>query len=779
MKPESRNPKLETPCPADVRSGRAFSLQPLAFSLCVLLAVVTLWVYLPVWRHGYVSYDDPVYVTGNRHVQGGLSWAGVKWAFGTGYAGNWHPVTWLSHMLDRELFGPGPMGPHGVNVGLHVVNTLLVFLVLQRLTGSLWRSAVVAALFALHPLHVESVAWVAERKDVLSGMFFLLSVLAYTSYVSHKAERSLRYYLLSLFFFGLGLMSKPMLVTLPLVLLLLDYWPLRRFTIYDLRFTIWPLIREKVPFLVFSVVSCVITYLAQKQGGAVQSLASYSLGERLGNAAIAYARYLGKTFWPVDLAVPYPHPGQWPVVEVLMAAVVGMGLCLLGVWFGRRLPFIVTGWYWYVGMLVPVIGLVQVGDQAMADRYTYLPLIGVFVVVAWGAGEMGARWRWAGLAAGAVGVLVLVACGVQTRAQLRYWHGDESLFGHAVAVTERNYVAHNNLGNALLEGGRAEEAIVHFRRALEIKPDYADAHINLGNAFLKKGQADQALARFRAALTIQPASAEAHYNLGSCLLQAKQVDAAIVHFREAIAVNPDHVMARNNLGNALIEKGQLDEAILQYRAALALRPDFVVARHNLGSLLLQRGQTNEAIAHFRKVVELQPASANAHNNLGWMLRLAGRLDEAEAQLQQALKFRPDYPEAHYNLAKTLLLKGQAREAVAHLRTALNLQPEDPQNLSGLAWVLATWPDASVRNGAEALELAQKAGRITGGPNPVILQTLAAAHAENGQFEEAARVARLARQLADAQPNAVLAEELQWQIELYESGAPFRETLQSR
>jgi protein O-mannosyl-transferase len=811
MKSESQMPNQQDPNPPEVRSDQAFSLQPLAFSLCLLLVLVTLLVYLPAWRHQFLRFDDADYVTDNGMVQSGLTWAGAKWAFTTFHSSNWHPLTWLSHMLDATLFGPGPTGPHGANVLLHVANTVLLFLLLGRLTQAVWRSALVAALFALHPLHVESVAWVAERKDLLSGMFFLLSVLAYTSYVSyvsHKAERSLRFYLLSLFFFALGLLSKPMLVTLPLVLLLLDYWPLRRFTIYDLRFTIWPLIREKVPFLVLSIVSCVITYQAQQQGGAVRSLASFPLDERIGNAAVAYARYLGKVFWPVDLAVFYPHPGQWPPGLVLLAAALLAGLCLLVLRYGRRFPYAVTGWFWFLGMLIPVIGLVQVSNQSMADRYTYLPSIGLFIVLAWGAGELVDCRRRAKALAGIAAGLVVVACAVQTRGQLRYWRDGESLFRHALAVTGRNFVAHNNLGNVLLDQGHVDEAIAHYQRALEIQPRYADAGNNLGSALLEKGQVDEAIAWYQKALELQPDYALAHNNLGNALLRKGQVDEAIAQYCKTLALQPDYASAWNNLATALRKKGQLDEAIIHYRKALELnpcharghnnlgdvllqmgrpdeamahfkmavkiQPDFADARHNLGVTLMQRGRVDEAAVQFQKVVELKPGDAEARNNLGWCLMQTGRVDEGIAQFQKALEIQPGFAEAHSNLGFGLLQNGRVREAMAHLQTAVTVQPDNARTLSGLAWVLATCPDASVRNGTKAVELAERANQLAGGQDPLILRSLAAACAEAGRIAEAVTTARRALQLAEARSDTMLADMLRSEMKLYQAGSPFRD-----
>jgi len=811
MKPETQNPNPEAQGSPDARSDRAFSLQPLAFSLCLLLALVTLLVYLPVRQHSFLRFDDADYVTDNGMVQSGLTWAGIKWAFTTFHSCNWHPLTWLSHMLDVQLFGAGPAGPHLVNVLFHAANTVLLFVLLRRLTGALWRSALVAALFALHPLHVESVAWVAERKDVLSGFFFLLTLLAYAHYVERskvQSPRSKVFYWLVWLGFALGLMSKPMLVTLPLVLLLLDYWPVQRFN----GSTVQRLFLEKIPFFLLSAMSCAVTFVAQKQGGAVRSLTSFSVGERVGNALASYAQYLVKMFWPVDLAIFYPHPGQWPAAQVVLAAILIAGSCLVIVWFARRLPFAVTGWFWFLGMLIPTIGLVQVSNQSMADRYTYLPSIGVFIILAWGAGEAFVRWRLPKAVIGIATGLVLIACAVRTGDQLRYWRDGERLFRHALAVTDRNFVAENNLGNVLLDKGQVDEAMTHYQKALELQPRYADACNNLGSALLEKNRVDEAITCYQKALELQPDYALAHNNLGNALLRKGQVDEAIAHYQKSLAIQPDyanawnnlgtafrqkghldeaitdyckalkihpnHAQAHNNLGDVLLQKGQVDEAIAHFQMAVKIKPDFAEAHHNLGIILLQKGQTAAATTHFQKVVELKPDDAEAHNNLGWCLVQTGRDGEGIDHFQRALEIRPDFAEARSNLGFVLLQKGRVREAMTHIQMAVTLQPDNARTLSGLAWVLATCSEASVRDGARAMELAQRANRLTGGQDPMALRALAAADAETGQFAEALSAARRAVQLAEAQSNTELAGMLRFEMQLYQAGAPVRESMES-
>jgi tetratricopeptide (TPR) repeat protein len=743
--------------------------------ICPLLVLLTLLVYLPVRHYPFVSYDDPVYVVDNRHVQAGVTAAGVQWAFTTGHAGNWHPVTWLSHMLDVQWFGAGASGPHLVNLFLHLANTVLLFIVLRRLTGALWRSAFVAALFALHPLHVESVAWIAERKDVLSGFLFLLTLWAYARYAQKRSRAD---YGVALLFFALGLMSKPMLVTLPFVLLLLDCWPLgrSRSTTGEGNGTLaWSdLIREKIPFFLLSAISCVVTFLVQSKGGAVQSLDRFTTGERIANAFVSYPRYLGKIFWPADLAVLYPHPGHWPAAQIALAVVLVVSLCVGAFWLGRRWPFVATGWFWFFGMLIPTIGLIQVGDQAMADRYTYLPAIGGFILLTWGAGEALMRYRCSKIAIAVAAGVVVAACAVGTRVQLSHWRDSESLFRHALAVTQKNFLAHNNLGNALLERHEVDEAIAQFQLSLKIKPDYANAQVNLGNALFEQGKLDEAIAQFETALRTQPDFAEAHYNLANVLLKKGETENAILHYGQASELDPDHVMAQNNLANALFQKGQWDDAIVRYRGALAIWPDFVMAHHNLGLALLQRQQTDEAVMHFRKIVELQPDSANVRNNLGWMLHQAGQFDEAVVHYREALAMQPDYAEAHDNLARTLVQRGEIQDALTHFRSAVKLQPNDPQNLSDLAWVLATWPDTPIRNGPEALELARRADQLSQSGNPAVLRTLAAALAETTQFAEAATIVQRALPLAESQSNAALIGTLRSQLKLYEARSPFRE-----
>jgi len=679
--------------------------------LCLVLALLTLAVFLPVAWQGFVNYDDSDYVTENTHVQSGLKWDNVVWAFTTGHASNWHPLTWVSHMLDCQLFGLKAGAHHLVSVGFHIANTLLLFLLLRRMTGAEWRSVLVAGLFALHPLHVESVVWASERKDVLSAFFFMLTLLAYVHYVGKSsligdrttdhAPRNARfafgYYLLALCFFTLGLMSKPMLVTLPFVLLLLDYWPLQRFSfspphysdtpsLHPARASAFRLLLEKVPFFVLAAASSVVTFIVQRKGGAVST--SLTLGERIANALVSYVRYIGKTFWPADLSVLYPHPGHWPAWQVISAGVLLMAMTAAVILLSRKKPYLAVGWLWFCGTLVPVIGLVQVGVQSMADRYTYLPLIGISIMLVWGLGELIPRerpWRFKALAVG--GGLSLAICAVLTERQIRFWRNSESLFTHAVQVTRNNYLAYNNLGFYLNGQGRTAEAMENYRMSLKINPAYEDALNNLGYALAAQKKFLEAIPLYEAALRSRPNHAEVHNNLGNALSEVGRIDEAIQHYLIALQEKPTYADAHNNLGIALAMKGKLDEAIPHFRAAIRYKPDYASAHSNLGNAFAVQHKLAEAIEEYKTALRLKPEDPQAHNNLGNALSEQGKLEEAMKHYREALQLNADNPEAHFNLAMALLRQGKRDESMAHLKEALRLKPdysEAQQQLNALA-----------------------------------------------------------------------------------------------
>jgi protein O-mannosyl-transferase len=675
--------------------------------ICGGLLLVTLAVYWPAFSCDFVNYDDLGYVTENSHIQAGLNWATVKWAFTAGYESNWHPLTWLSHTLDYQLYGPKPAGHHLTNLLFHLANTLLLFGVLRRMTGAMWSSAFVAALFACHPSHVESVAWVSERKDVLSAFFWLLTMFAYARYAEMskvQGPRSKVFYSLALLCFALGLMCKPMLVTLPFVLLLLDYWPLGR--ICDLRFTIYEpsnlkgtpstnapsvlrplpdkskskivyrkLLWEKVPFLLLAIASSVVTYIVQRKGGAVST--SISLGARMANALVSYLRYVGKLLWPENLSVLYPHPGSWPLGLVIGAAVFIAAMSAGVIWSRRRQPYLLVGWFWFLGTLVPVIGLVQVGVQSMADRYTYVPAIGIFVMLAWGVPPLLDRFpqrRW--LLGGAGGV-VLSGCLIVTSLQVGYWKNSETLFRRAVTVTKNNYLAYNNLGFYLSNQGKAEEAMTNYQKSLEINPNYEDAQNNLGHALARKGRLDEAILHYELALRIKPGLAEAHNNLGNALGDQGKLDEAISHYLTALQIDPENENALNNLGIARAMQGRSDEAWKLLTEATRLKPSDAGAHGNLGTLLASQNKLDEAAKQFQIALQLSPDDPKSQNNLGNVLSELGRLDEAKAHYLAALKLNAENPEANYNLGLVLLRQGKREEAVSHFTEALRLRPNYP------------------------------------------------------------------------------------------------------
>ncbi len=734
-------------------------------AVCLVLAAITFAVFGQTLTHGFAYYDDNDYVYENPVVARGLTRQGIVWAFTGVHAYNWHPLTWLSHMLDCQLYGLHPGGHHLTNVLLHIATVIALFLVLRQMTGALWRSAFVAAVFAIHPLRVESVAWVAERKDVLSGLFFMLTIGAYVGYA--RRPWSWGRYGLVMVLFAMGLMSKPMLVTLPLVLLLLDYWPLQRVEPRKLS----GLVLEKLPLLALSAASCVATVLAQNR--VLQSTELLSLPLRFANALVTCIVYLGQMAWPAGLTVFYPFPlNGLPPWEVVLAGTLLAGLSGFAFRQRRTQPWILVGWLWYLVMLLPVVGIIQVGDQAHADRYTYLPQIGIYVAVTWLAAEWGAkqqagRMAIGGLMAAVVGVLMVCA-----GKQAAYWKNGESLWTHALACTTDNYVAHFNLGNVLRQEGKMDEAIPHYQKAVQIRPDYSQAHNNLGKALLLKGKVDEAISHLQQALQIRSDYPETRVNLGEALFRKGKVDEAIVQYQIALQINPGYADGYFGLGIAFLQEGRVDEAIGPFQRVLQINPNNADAHANLGNILMQKGEVDEAITHFEKALQIRPNYAQAHNNLGNILMQKGEVDEAISRFQKAVQIRPNYAQAHNNLGNAFLQKGNMTEAIAHFQQVLQIEPNNPQVQSNLAWLLATGPEASLRNGKQAVELAERANQLTSGGNPFILCSLAAAYAEVGRFSEAVATAQRALQLAEAQSNARLAGALQVEMKLYQAGSPF-------
>jgi len=592
--------------------SRSFMSTKMRFlMICIVLTIAILIAFWQVTQCDFTNYDDPAYITENDHIQNGLTMAGIRWAFTTDYAENWHPLTWLSHMLDVQLFGLRPRWHHLTNLLFHLANTLLLFFVLNRMTNALWKSAFVAALFALHPLHVESVAWVAERKDVLSAFFWMLTLGAYGYYVERpKVQR----YLLVVVFFVLGLMSKPMLVTLPFVLLLLDYWPLRRLEQttsveqkgksgkkrpagHDMKADKpadyqpqWAVIRprlwEKIPLIALAALSSIVTFLVQQKGGAVASFEAIPVGVRIANAVVSYVAYIGQMIWPHDLAVLYPHPVLLPPWQVFGSAILLIAVTITAIWHARRNPHMAVGWLWYAGTLVPVIGIVQVGLQARADRYTYLPQIGLFIMAAWGVSDLSKNWRHRKEVLFAASSVILLCLCIVTRTQVRYWQNSITLFGHALQVTENNYTAYYNRGTALAKRGDYQQAIGDYDKVIEINPTYKEAYNNRGNAYASLGNYRQ----------------------------------AIENYDKALEINPKHITAYNNRGNAYLLLGNNRQAIGNYDKALKIDPNYAEAYYNRGHAYANLGNDKQALEDWKTAARLGYISAQNRlksRGIGW------------------------------------------------------------------------------------------------------------------------------------------------------------------
>jgi tetratricopeptide (TPR) repeat protein len=603
------------------------------YAVAFVLLVMVIAVFWQVRDHSFIGFDDPRYIIDNPYVRAGLTKESVSWAFTTFHASNWHPLTWMSHMLDVELFGLDAGWHHRVNVLFHLANTLLLFLVFRRMTEGVWQSAFVAALFAVHPLHVESVAWVSERKDVLSTLFWFLTMGAYLRYARKPGVRR---YLLVAFCFSMGLMCKPILVTLPFVLFLLDWWPLRRFDggPSPLR-EASRLLTEKIPLLVLSAASSAVTYMAQSHGGAVNPQEYVSVGMRISNAAVSYAVYLRKTVWPASLAVFYPHPvsvgAKIPVWHTAGAVLLLGAVSFLALREGRRRPFIAVGWLWFLGTLVPVIGLVPVGAQALADRYTYVPLIGIFMAVAWGIPDGLRGWRFRKPVMGVSAGVLLASLSMAAWVQTGYWRDSISLFTRAIRVTEKNWLASYNLAVAYDETGQTRQAVTHFREALGIRPYDYQAWSRLGKAYGKLGEYRQAIASYEEAVRFKKDDADAWSGLGAAYLYLGRPGEAIPYFREAVGIRPDFVKAWSDLGVAYLELGEYRQAITRFREALRFDLDQAPIWSNLGSAYLEAGRPDQAIPCFREALRIKPDHANALYNLGLAYsRLGQRKEMMEA-----------------------------------------------------------------------------------------------------------------------------------------------------
>ncbi|MBN1765467.1 MAG: tetratricopeptide repeat protein [Sedimentisphaerales bacterium] len=750
-------------------------------AICVVLVLTSCVAYEQVRLNEFVDYDDNLYVTENPQVRSGFTRESVTWAFSNWRFTTWHPVTWLSHMLDYELFGLNPAGHHLMSLGFHIVNTLLLFYLLTTLTGSVWPSALVAALFALHPQHVESVAWASERKDVLSGFFWILTLIVYVGYVRRRGI--VRYSGMVLLFI-LGLMAKPMLVTLPFVMLLLDYWPLgrlrrRRPEVPDTsesvtseagsgRVSMVSVIMEKVPLFILTAIFCVVTYLAQQKDEAMVDLGWLSGGYRIGNALVSYVSYLIKIVYPAGLAVLYPHPADslpiWkPIVSLLVLLLIS-GVVLYG-GRGRRCPALVTGWLWYLGTLVPVIGLVQVGVQAYADRYAYLPGIGVFIMIAWGGKALLGQWRYRQTVFAVFTAVIMILMLVGTRRQVGYWHDSDALFEHTLAVTKDNYVIHNNYGYYLSEQGRNDLAVYHFQEAVRIKPNYTNALNNLATVLKDQGNIEGAIETWYEVLKLAPDHASAHSNLGLTLAQKGRIDEAILHFKTALSIKPDwrsHLV----LGLIYYQTGNYEAAIQQYNQSQQLKPDSPEVCFHLALAYTDQGNYERAVHYYQEAIRIQPDYFNAHNNLGNIYRGMGNHAEAVKHYYAALQIMPDYALVRLNLADTLYAMGNVKDAITQYYQVLESDPDQIEALTRLAWILATARDTSLRQPAESERLAQRLYQQTGDSAPETLNVLLTAYAEAGHMEQARETAEKAINLARSRGDVQFVQKIENMMKYY-------------
>jgi tetratricopeptide (TPR) repeat protein len=688
------------------------------------LALLTSACYGPMLGHEFINIDDRQYITGNPQVTSGLTWNNILWAFRSGYAANWHPLTWISHMADCQLYGLSAGGHHLTNLLLHSLNTGLVFLALASATRRLWPAALVAALFGWHPLHVESVAWAAERKDVLSTFFWLLTLLTYLKYVRAEGAGEVRqgrsaksrfrsrtlWYSLTLFFFACGLMSKPMVVTLPFVLLLLDFWPIGRCRISNLTETFSNnihLVVEKLPFFALTVISSIITFVVQDRGGATASLQNISLPLRLENSLIAYSGYVGKALWPAKLTVLYPYVDNPLLSQLLAGLMLLIGTTVLCLIFARRYPFLAVGWLWFIGTLVPVIGLVQVGSQAMADRYMYIPSIGIFMAIVWGGVTWWERSGGNKLVLGAVGVAILVLCAGLTSVQLRYWKNSLLLARHGVEVLPNNYLAYDALTKALDDSGRFDEALAASRKSVELEPNFPEGQYNLAALLGREGKYAEAAFHYEIALKRDPKCDNAAHGLGNSYFKLGRLDDAIVQLVEAVRLKPKSAEVHSDLGTVFLAQHQPELAIPEFDEAVRLNPGQVEAQRNLGVALAGRGRIAAALPHLERAVELAPTNADIRFNYCLALLDAGTYERATNELIAGLRLFPEEPRFHYRLAIAETKLHRPEQAIKEYREALRLYPDFPEAQKELSNLLAICSETSPAAGSTTVPPAQK------------------------------------------------------------------------
>lgn len=707
----------------DTCKNTYFNVRP-DIVVCLIIVITSLVVYWQVRNHDFINLDDGSYILNNPHVREGLTLEGFTWAFSFPGFDYWHPLTWVSHMLDCHLYGLKPGMHHQISMILHIVNSMLLFLAFKRMTGSVWRSAFVSLLFALHPLNVESVVWLAERKNVLSSFFWLLTMLIYIYYTKRP---NFYKYLLIFFVFGLGLMSKPMLVTLPFVLLLLDYWPLCRFKLppldsgQEIRTTIKSgfqyllilrLVLEKIPLLALSVIGIFLSSLSLQRLGILISTTTVPMKLRISNAVVSYVSYVSKAIWPHNMAVFYPYPQTLPLWQVAGSGLLLGFISILVIRAVRSKPYLTVGWLWYIGTLVPAIGLVQAGLwPAVADRFAYIPFIGLFILIAWGVPDLVSRCSFKEIKLTTAAAALLAILMATSFLQVRYWRNSIVLFEHALEVTDSNHVAHHKLGEAFEAQDRADEAVRHYSEALNLKPDFLATHLNLGIILRKEGK----------------------------------LNGAEKHLSKVLSFKPDFAEAHNELGITLKEQSRFDAAVRHYLEALRIRPNYSHAHNNLGIALALQGDDKEAIYHFN----------------------------------EALRIDSSYSDAYFNLGKIFSHQGKVQEAIHYYRKALYYNPNMTPALYSLSWISATHGERKFRNGQEAVKLAERLCKITHYSDPSALDTLAAAYAETGRFDDAVLTAKKALELILQHGPKDLALGLKKRLKVYQAGLPYRQEARSK
>ncbi|MBC2717968.1 MAG: tetratricopeptide repeat protein [Desulfobacteraceae bacterium] len=670
----------------------SFFKKHLKIFIYFFLIIITCIVYQNIHKHDFINFDDNVYVTDNHHVKNGISPKNIIWAFNINDRNDkvyWHPLTWLSHMLDYELFGLNAGMHHVTSLGFHIANVLLLFLVLHLMTGMIFQSAFVAAVFAVHPINVDSVAWIAERKNVLSTMFWMLTMLSYFYYT--KAPCIYRYFLI-IVTMAAGLMAKPMLVTLPFVFLLLDFWPLHRVELSEVKTSILnikkipfshnivvKLIGEKIPLLALSLLTFIFSSLSLHKSREFISTDSVPMALRISNIPISYVKYMVKLIWPRDMAIFYPFPETIPFWQVISAGLILIIITIGVILLIKKSPYLIVGWLWYLGTLFPVIGLIQGGRwPEMAERWMYVPEIGLLIIISWGGAALLSKIPQPGRVITTLGAVIITALILNARTQAAYWQNSMTLFEHNLKVTPNNSVAHNNIGTELNRQGRPDEAIHHFLQALRIKPDHDGAHYNTGISLDKLGRTDEAIEHYRQALKINPGNLDALYSIGVDLDKQGRTNEAIGYYLRAIRINPDFDKAHNNIGNALDKLGRTDEAVGHYLQAIRINPDFENAYYNLGNALEKTGRTDEAILNFLQALRVNPDSEMAHNNLAGIYFDQDQMEKAIHHYQKAITIRPKNSRLHYNLAVAHYRKGNITQAIQHLQTTVKFNPDHAQ-----------------------------------------------------------------------------------------------------